>query len=270
VSWHAQHYVLKHCHPLVKGTAKFLLLVIAYFLKKNHHTTPKLPLRQLEEILGVDNSTVRRNRDLLCSPAVEHELVRHVHGKKDCYEMLRMQGRLFAVDGRFDYARNVRGSHRVIRANCADRLVVEDLGTSTGSPPASDLTGRMRANCADPSDFVRLLQQVHEFLEGWAGLYARANDGAQCTIDLERDGAIVMELLQGPPRRTLDRLKAMAVLLQQIGTDGRRDSDRDWIARSDRSIRVLRHKADFLDLEVVRIGLDAPSEDADSLAEGTG
>jgi len=88
---------------------------------------------------------------------------------------------------------------------------------------------------------------VPQFLAWWVATYPLHNHGAQSTVD----GAavtIVQDVLRG---RTVARLQAMALLLWSLEANSDPASHQSWIARSDRSLRVLRHKAQFLDRAVV-------------------
>lgn len=274
MSWFAQHYVLKKCsHPLVRGIPKFLLLVIAYFVRKNHTVTPLLSLRQLEELLGVDNRTVRRNRDLLCSSDVG-ELTRHVHGKRDQFEMLKLAGPLF-VDARLDYATaKMRAQSPDFAARMRAQSPDSRLNRAVRMRAQSPHFAQMRAQSPDfPPALVRIeeeeiissselqdagalesrlvqdLQKVDRFADWWEANYPAHNSGVLDTVrDCDRDAALI--LLKA---RTLERLQAMALVYWAVEADGHRGSDRWYIAHSDRSIRVLLEKATFIERELVRL-----------------
>jgi hypothetical protein len=305
VSWFAVHYVLKKSsHPAVKGVAKFLLLVIAYFVRKNSTITPALSLGQLEELLGVDNRTIRRNRDLLCSPDVG-ELERHVQGKLERYRMLKLAGPLF-VDQRFDYADKLSGSSAGMRANSPhvaggpfalmranspdlaaamrtkspDRdpmrtkspdpasgvhIEEEDLASSSEESQGEDaeLTEQQRdeklANLREAVAFD--LHRADRFCDWWTTNYPTHNRGVLNRVRRsDRDAAFSL-LSDG---RTVERLEAMAVVLWAVTLDGQcgTRSDRAYIVESDKSICVLLQKATVIEREVVRLGLDAPSDEA--------
>jgi len=90
-------------------------------------------------------------------------------------------------------------------------------------------------------------ETVLRFLDWWTDTYPRHNHGAQSRLSLEYDGALVADLLRARP---LERLQAMALQLWQVVADANPKSDRSWIAGSNRSLHVLRVKADFLDRAV--------------------
>jgi len=89
---------------------------------------------------------------------------------------------------------------------------------------------------------------VPRFL-AWAFVtYPQHAAGAHFVVDRDRDRYLVHGLLAHYP---LERLQAMAVQCWTLEADGDPTSHATWIAKSDRSLRVLRHKAAFLDRVVV-------------------
>ncbi len=85
---------------------------------------------------------------------------------------------------------------------------------------------------------------VPRFLE-WARVtYPHHANGAHLVIDRDRDGHLVHGLLEQYGRATLE---AMAVQCWTLESDGDPTSHATWIAKSDRSLRVLKHKAAFLE-----------------------
>jgi hypothetical protein len=90
--------------------------------------------------------------------------------------------------------------------------------------------------------------QIAQFLAWWRVTYPLHNGGALPTADAGA-AAVVQQLLDDG--RTIDRLQAMAIVLWSVEADADPASHQSWIARSDRSLRVLRHKAQFLDRAVV-------------------
>lgn len=91
-------------------------------------------------------------------------------------------------------------------------------------------------------------EEVRHFLAWAAMIYPQHASGAHLVVDPQRDGVIVHELLA---RYGRERLEAIAVQGWTIEADADPNSHASWIARSDRSLRVLRHKAAFLDRVVV-------------------
>jgi hypothetical protein len=112
----------------------------------------------------------------------------------------------------------------------------EDLYASTSSMDRQS-GGQNTPSTADP--------RIAEFLAWWRETYPLHNDGAQSRA-ADKDETIVADLLDIYP---LDRLQAMSLYLWQVTSDGRHFSDRWWIAEvvTERSLRVLRHKAGYLD-----------------------
>jgi hypothetical protein len=132
--------------------------------------------------------------------------------------------------------------------NRPDSEKVADQSTEaavrTGTP-ASDLdrtkVNRHSGGRPEHSD-------VPAFLDWAAATYPIHAQGAHLVIDRDRDGHLVHGLLEHYP---LERLQAMAVQCWTIQADGDPTSHATWIAKSDRSLRVLRHKAPFLERLVV-------------------
>jgi hypothetical protein len=89
---------------------------------------------------------------------------------------------------------------------------------------------------------------VAAFLSWAIATYPEHAHGARLVLDRERDGHLVHGLLEHYP---LARLQAMTVTCWTLEADRDPASHASWIARSDRSLRVLRHKAAFLERVVV-------------------
>ncbi len=116
----------------------------------------------------------------------------------------------------------------------------------------------------------RDLHKVDQFCDWWPVGYPAHNGGVLNRLrPCDRNAADTLIVGTG---RTLERLHAMAILCWATKSDGRRGSDRWYIANSDRSICVVLQKATFLEREVVRLRLDDPQEHppeqvSDDLAE---
>lgn len=110
----------------------------------------------------------------------------------------------------------------------------------TAAPPASVLV-RQRGGRPEHPD-------VPTFLAWAIATYPQHAHGARLVLDRDRDGYLVHGLLE---HYALDRLQAMAVHCWTLQADRDPASHASWIARSDRSLRVLRHKAAFLERVVV-------------------
>lgn len=105
-------------------------------------------------------------------------------------------------------------------------------------------------------------READAFVAWFETEYAARHDGARCTIERAPDGGRVYDLLRRG--RTVDRLKAMTLLLWSVTTDAVQGSDRWYIAERVpvRNIWLLHRKADFLDLEVTRaLAAVAPEPD---------
>ena len=102
------------------------------------------------------------------------------------------------------------------------------------------------------------LHTVDEFCDWWPGGYPSHNGGVLNRIrPCDRRAAEILTIGTG---RTLNRLQTLAIeLWSPRGTYSQ--SDRSFIAGSDRSICVLLQKVTVIEREVARLGLDAPPED---------
>jgi hypothetical protein len=115
---------------------------------------------------------------------------------------------------------------------------------TTSSTYRSEEEVPARARDGDDAD----LADTDAFLAWWTANYPTHNRGALTSVDAHRDGPIVLSLIH--PGRRLERLQALALVLWQVTADGRGDAE--WIAKSDRSLRVLRHKVNFLERELAQ------------------
>lgn len=122
----------------------------------------------------------------------------------------------------------------------ADQRSEEEVrtNTSTGTPPPAEEVrqsgGQHRPEHPD----------VPRFLAWAIETYPQHAHGAHLVLHRERDGHLVHGLLEHYP---LERLQAMTVQCWTLEADSDPMSHASWIARSDRSLRVLRHKAAFLE-----------------------
>ncbi len=122
---------------------------------------------------------------------------------------------------------------------------------TTKNVRTEDLVEKLVVDARDP---------VQVFLAWWTATFPTYNRGAFNSVDRRRDGPRVQTLLASG--RPVAHLQAMAIELWTTTTDGRRKSDRWWIAEvvKVRTIAVLRWKATYLD-DVVTRRQHAPSTD---------
>jgi hypothetical protein len=128
----------------------------------------------------------------------------------------------------------------------ADQSTEEEVRTEIRTP-AADRT-LVRQSGGQPGGQRPEHPDVAAFLEWAVATYPLHAHGAHLVVDRERDGHLVHGLLEHYP---LERLQAMTVRGWTIEADGDPTSHASWIARSDRSLRVIRHKAAFLERVVV-------------------
>lgn len=124
----------------------------------------------------------------------------------------------------------------------ADQRSEEEVRTErSDSTPPPDRTSVRHAHRPEHPDVAAFL--------AWAiATYPQHAQGARLVIDRDREGHLVHGLLEDYP---LERLKEMTVAGWTIEADADPQSHASWIARSDRSLRVIRHKAAFLERVVV-------------------
>lgn len=123
----------------------------------------------------------------------------------------------------------------------ADQSTAAEVRTDLRTPTADRTLVRQSGGRPEHLD-------VPAFLAWAIATYPHHAHGAHLVLDRDRDGHVVSGLLEHYP---LDRLEAMAVTCWTIDADSDPTSHASWIARSDRSLRVLRHKAAFLERVVV-------------------
>ena len=259
-------------HPQVKGAALALLTAIARLIPEGQTTTPSMRLEDLAGLAKHTERTARRSRDLL-----ERLRVIQVHdggqGKPGArYEILQLAGARPPIAAPLPLRADLRAAPRRAKEERSTSDLFTDVAT-----PTSEVLSEVPFNIGH--FFRSWWENIGHFFRRWSPLldldlssrseevdHARARGAPvedflawwtatfPSTVDAARDGPVVADLLQ---HRPVDELQALAALLWTITTDGQPGSDRDWIARSDCSIRVLRHKVNFLERERRR-GLAEP------------
>lgn len=123
----------------------------------------------------------------------------------------------------------------------ADLSTEEAVRTDLCTPPPDRTSVRHSGGRPEHPD-------VPVFLAWASATYPQHAAGARLVLDRDGDGHLVHGLLESYP---LERLQAMTVLCWTIDATSDPMSHASWIARSDRSLRVVRHKAAFLERVVV-------------------
>lgn len=130
----------------------------------------------------------------------------------------------------------------------ADQRSEEEVRTEVHTEaPAADRT-LVRQSGGQPGGRRPEHPDVTAFLAWAVATYPTHARGAHLVLDRDRDGHLVHGLLESYP---LERLQAMTVQMWTIEADGDPSSHATWIAKGDRSLRVLKHKAAFLERVVV-------------------
>jgi len=122
-------------------------------------------------------------------------------------------------------------------------VVVADLSTRTSSTTCDDIR-----HCGGRSGGRPEHPDVSAFLAWAAVTYPQHARGAHLELEGHRRRYVVHGLLEHYGR---ERLEQMAVVCWTIESDGNPESHATWIAQSDRSVFVLKHKAAFLERVVV-------------------
>lgn len=249
MSWLGVKYALLDRDERVKGGTRLVYVVLGARIEYRRITTSPTSLGELRWLTLMSAEQIRRILDDLEDWKKVRRLSR---GKNAVYALPGMAGPLFAMDTGDpvkmtdfvidtlpkeigQHARKVTGRMTGFR-----RPMTDFSGRPAGGVLFSEVlrtevltTTATRAGAGDSP------ATVLEFLQWWRDTYPLYADGARSTADVERDGPLVEQLLRD---RTLFRLQEMAIVLWLV--DAREER---WIADSDRSIRVLRHKADWLD-----------------------
>lgn len=273
MSLDALRYVAEKCrHERVGGSAKNLLWVLAYLVPKGEKETPAIWLPTLTDMTGDDVRTVQRAREVLCSPDVGELKIHAAAAKRAVYELAKfaVQGELFGLrtPGHDDSRQHVNVTQsapthhvrltRSITSNCRDvasdcRDATPPLYVPTLEEVPTDYSEQRDAARA-PS--VERIEAAHSFLDAFVAEFARHKGGATYTSS-ESDLGIVLELLagrQGRPGRSVSRLLDMARLMWTLTPDQNPNSDRSFIATApDQGIRLLRHRGNYLDQQVVSL-----------------
>jgi hypothetical protein len=259
-------------HSKATGIARYVLLRIGRVMRWTSagFETPPVPVEEIARDTHLADSTVRKHLAALGAGDGDLEIVMSTRRGEAYRYRLRREQRLPLPD------LAPAPSHRRMAA-------VTPPGIGDGSPPngGGDTAEWRRSHrydaavtppngggdsAGDPFSFevVRtevlvpstttketaeaaadLADDVREFLTWWRAAYPLYNRGARTSVDVERDWLIVATLRAV---RTLFRLQEMAIVLWLVDV-----REEPWIADSDRGLRVLRHKADWLDRRVVEL-----------------
>jgi hypothetical protein len=242
VSWLATKYAWNCRHAAVKGGVRVVLLALAYQVKAGRITTKPTSMGRLRWLTFLSEEQIRRIINQLEGLGLVRRLNR---GKNAVYGLPLMAGPLFAVDPDepMRMADFVLEPAKKKPGKMTGNRPVENTPAMTGfsgpmtgfsarragGVPSSDRTGTESTATADE-------QAAADFLTWFEAQYRLTRGHAH---DMPRPMAlgIVIEMLA---RRTPARLREMAVLMFSAERDA-------FIVGSDYSLRVLRHKANYLD-----------------------
>ena len=234
----------------VKGGTKLVLLAIASRVRTGYIDSGPMSLAELQQLTGLKDKQVRRCRDQLIRLGV---IERVGDGRATAYRLSKMQGKRLPITAREnpELFIGVPGRHQ---PKMPDKMTdCEPLNLDILTAQTRTFCPTARAWDVSPSSVrtvpsttttteraaVSKNQTVHEFLDWWTTVHPLYSDGVPAVVDRKADAAIVHELLK---TRTLARVKAMAIVMLLVTP-----AEDWWIAASDRSLRVLRHKQLWLE-----------------------
>ena len=289
--------------PLNEAAAHLYLLIATYVLDKQFISEP-MRLQELASIMHCESITVTRARKRLRD---EVQLVDGGQGKAGVrFALVKMAGPLYAEQGgavagsdgatsipESEVLREVlRSQSRKLPATSISESEVlrsqrskyaatsipqsevatghlmypEEVGTSSTSHNAAEgAEAMMPAERRGAAALARDLHTVDLFCDWWPDAYRAHNRGVLNRVrPCDREAAETLIVGTG---RTLERVQAMSIYCWTVKSDGHYQSDRWYIARTDRSICTVLTKETFLENEVVRLGLDAPRDQHASESE---
>lgn len=254
------------------GVAKYIFLAIGRRTKrtaKGEFETGPLPVDVLASDTGLVDSTVRKHVKALTDQYGEIDIVRDSRrGETYRYRLRRQLSIPLDADPAASHRRMAavsppngggestagpspnRGGDTAESRRSQRRVAAvssPNLGGGVSTPVLS--SEHVRTEVLTSSEVPTQVQPAaraaaEDFLRWWTATFPICNEGAKSTPDAD-DLDIAVGLLA---HRDADRLKAMAHVMWVV--DEREDS---FIAGSDRSLRVLRHKADWLDRRMARV-----------------
>jgi len=250
VSWLGVKYALACRDARVKGGTRLVLVALGVRVEYQRITTSPTSLGDLQWLTFMSAEQIRRTLDNLETWGTVRRLRR---GKNATYALPEMAGPLFAVND----GDPVKMTDFVIEHLPGE--IGQNARKVTGKMPGfrrkmTDFSGRRAGGVLFSevrSTEVPTTAGDHEqpavaaFLAWWAYAFPLYHDGALPNIDPDADGRLVAELLAHRPAY---QLQNMAACLWSM--DAREDA---WVANSDKSLRVLKHRADRLDLRLNRL-----------------
>lgn len=284
---HREDRAARQTLPLNEAAAHLYLLVATYVLDRRFTSEP-MQLRELAGIMHVEAITLRKARKRLTSRG---ELKLVDGGQGDSYvrfTLPKMAGPLYAESGgaaaaatsilrdrsaaqppssEIEVGSAAAAATSVLRdrssqqplsseieVGAADYMYLEeeDLGTTTDGGDPTAIDDSMSVDEQRAASFALVAADEDEtdvFCRWWPAAYPSHNDGVQNRIrQCDRDAAF--SLMHG---RTVAFVQKMAI--EMWAPAGHyNESDRQYIATSDKSIRVLLEKATVIEREVVRLG----------------
>jgi hypothetical protein len=165
---------------------------------------------------------------------------------------------VLVITSRLNLWRSITGTRKHV-INDHKLASPQGVAVASGDPPSTtkyvqstknDPDRTYEAGGGDARAREDIEQRPEVVFVGWfTASFPVHNRGALYTMDRAPAEGIATELLR---HRSLERLQALSLLMWKITSDEQPNSDRAWIAASDRGLKVLRHKINFLDQELAR------------------
>lgn len=249
MSWLGVKYTALCRDERVKLGTRLVFINVGVRIEYRRITTSPTSLGDLKWLTLMSVEQIRRALDDLEEWRL---VVRLRRGKNAIYALPGMAGPLFALDP----GDPVKMTDFVLDA--LPREIGQDARKVTGRMPGSrrrmtDFAGRRAGGVLFPEGTstyqvpttTEERAVAGEFLTWWQRTYPLYNRGAVTSIDADAV-AIVAALLK---TRSATRLREMAAVLWLVDA-----SEEPWIAlKTDRSLRILRYRADWLDLRAAQM-----------------
>lgn len=257
MNWAAMNYVKRLKRESgINGNLRFVMMMIASRIPKGRIETVPTSDGFLARTTGNTDRTIQNLREQLVSKgAVAIGDKGRGRGRFYTYKIQALAGPLFMLDGEgkpesltapkpeslsgFNGPGKPESLTGFTPENRKDLRRVVRTGTSEDVRTIKTTT----AKSAGSSGVAVICDEALAYLNWLPAVYSEHCRGAQLTIDYEKDGPRVSKLLSGPPRRSLQRIQAMTVVMFTVTEL----EDKFLADAPDRGIRLLGFAADRYD-----------------------
>jgi hypothetical protein len=258
--------------PEYPQSVPHLYHILASYVKDHRYETEKIPRWELHRQMAVKPNTVRTATSTLIALG-EIVQVDGGQGKRFVrFALPRIAGPLYAFEGGSSTAQGPPRCAANDRST-ADReqpLMIEvahEISCPRSKLPPAERALKIevaheisvpRSKLSEDTTYVLEEEEeasstdgwrdaeagAGEFRDWWIAAYPTHNGGARNGWRSVDYASAIDLLIEG---RTVEQVQALALVMWSIEDDGVTDSDRRFIAQSDRSVRVLHHKITFLE-----------------------